>query len=292
MRRGPSLCILLVETIPCAEQAIQPKMFTDPNLTSDDGISSPGSAPALDRALDIMELLSTSRVGLTLSELSEQLELPKNSVFRITQTLLARGYLARNSESLAFQLTGRLLRLAPPRWGNISLPAVSRDVMIALRDHTRETVQLGVLSGLEGVIIDQVEGLEPLRIAVDLGLRFALHNNAPGKLLLAYMPPAQQAAVLAKIKLSATTPRTITTQDKLAAECRHIVECGYATDFAESDEGIHCVAGPLYDANQSVIGALWVSGPSKRLPKSAFRELGARVKEATHRISRIIGELG
>lgn len=292
MRQGLTPYILLVETILLAEQAKQPKMSIDRNLTIDDGISSPGSAPALDRALDIMELLSTSRQGLTLSELSEQLELPKNSVFRITQTLLARGYLARNAESLAFQLTGRLLRLAPPRWGSISLPAVSRNVMIALRDQTRETVQLGVLSGLEGVIIDQVEGLQPLRIAVDLGLRFALHNNAPGKLLLAYMPPAQQAAVLAKIKLPATTVRTITTQEELAEECRHIVECGYATDFAESDEGIHCVAGPIYDANQSVIGALWVSGPSKRLPKSAFREVGARVKEATLRISRIIGELG
>jgi DNA-binding IclR family transcriptional regulator len=267
-------------------------MITDVNLSSHGEISSPGSVPALDRALDILELLSLSRSGLTLSELSEQLELPKNSVFRITQTLFARGYLARNSESLAFQLTGRLLRLAPPRWGSISLPAVSRDSMIALRDQTRETVQLGVPSGFGGVIIDQVEGLEPLRIVVDLGLRFALHNNAPGKLLLAFMPPAQQAAVLAEIKLVATTARTITTQSQLVAECRRIVDYGYATDFAESDEGVHCVAGPIFDANQSVIAALWISGPAKRLPRSKFRELGAQVKEATQQISRTIGELG
>ena len=49
--------------------------------------------------------------------------------------------------------------------------------MTALRDQTRETIQLGVLNGTEGVIIEQVEGLEPLRIVVSLGLRF--QNRAP-----------------------------------------------------------------------------------------------------------------
>lgn len=267
-------------------------MITDVKSKSEDDISSPGSAPALDRALDILELLSTSRAGLTLSELSEQLQLPKNSVFRLTQTLLARGYLDRNSESLAFQLTGRLLKLALPRWNGYSLPALSRSSMIALRDKTRETVQLGVLSGSEGVIIDQVEGLEPLRIAVDLGLRFTLHNNAPGKLLLAFLPPEQRVSALAKMKLPASTPRTITTKKELLLECERIVEHGYATDYAESDEGIHCIAAPIYTPDQNVVGTIWVSGPAKRLPKTRFRELGSEVCEASDRISQTLGELG
>ncbi|MFN7625632.1 MAG: IclR family transcriptional regulator, partial [Pirellula sp.] len=164
--------------------------------------------------------------------------------------------------------------------------------MIALRDKTRETVQLGVLSGLEGVIIDQVEGLEPLRISVDLGLRFSLHNNAPGKLLLAYSPVEQRNTLLARIKLPPTTSRTITTKSELLAECNRILECGYSFDFAESDEGIHCVAAPIFDANETVVAALWVSGPAKRLPKSKFRELGAQVSATSSRISRTIGGLG
>jgi DNA-binding IclR family transcriptional regulator len=271
-------------------------MSTGSKLALVDGVdtlaSTPGSAPALDRALDILELLSQSPVGMTLSELSEQLELPKNSVFRITQTLLARGYLDRDLDTLAFRLTSRLLRLATPRWGSVSLSAISRDSMIALRDQTRETVQLGVLSGLEGVIIDQVEGLEPLRISVDLGLRFSLHNNAPGKLLLAYLPAEQQNTLLAKIKLTPTTPRTIRSKSELLTECSRIVECGYAVDFAESDEGINCVAAPIVNANELVVAALWISGPAKRLPRSKFRELGTMVCVAARRISHKVGGLG
>lgn len=250
---------------------------------------SPGTAPALDRTLQILELLAASSSGLTLSELSKRLDAPKNAVFRITQTLLAHGYLYRETDTMAFQLTGQFMRLAPPRFGRVSLPQVAREGMTELRDTTRETVQLGVLSGDEGVIIDQIEGLEPLRIVVDLGLRFALHNNAPGKLLLAYLPEKERQAMLDRIDLPQSTSRTITSVSALREECEKITACGFATDYAEADEGIHCIAAPIFDANDSsVAGTLWVSGPSKRLPKSRFRELGNEVKAAGERISQQI----
>ncbi|MCH1421617.1 MAG: helix-turn-helix domain-containing protein, partial [Akkermansiaceae bacterium] len=82
--------------------------------------------PALDRTLDILETLSSSPKGLTLSELSLQLEIPKNVVFRITQTLMARRYLSRDAETMAFQLTGQWLKLATPRLGGMSLAALAR----------------------------------------------------------------------------------------------------------------------------------------------------------------------
>lgn len=253
-------------------------------------LASPGTAPALDRALDILELLSGSAGGLTLSEVSQRLAVPKNSVFRITQTLLARGYLVRDAKSLAFRLTPRLLRLAQPGSGTSSLPELSREVMKELRDATRETVQLGVLSGFEGIIIDQVEGPEPLRIVVDLGLRFALHDNAPGKLLLASLPPDQQAAALDQIKLTPTTMRTITSKSLLRRELRQIRSNGFATDFGEANEGIHCVAAPICQANGEAVAAIWVSGPAKRMPKNQFHKLGLTVKAAGQAVTQLIGE--
>ncbi|MCR9197685.1 MAG: IclR family transcriptional regulator [Planctomycetaceae bacterium] len=146
-------------------------------------------------------------------------------------------------------------------------------------------MQLGVLSGQEGVIIDQVEGTRPLRIVVDPGLRFSLHNNAPGKLLLAYMPSSQQRKVFSEIRLPATTSRTITGRSELKQECKRIVACGYSTDYAEADEGVHCIAGPIFDANEMVVGSIWISGPAKRIPKRRFRELGEHVRTAARQIS-------
>ena len=82
-----------------------------------------GLVPALDRTLDILETLSDADAGMTLSALSQELQLPKNAVFRITQTLLARGYLYRNEKSMAFSVTPKLCLLytsPSPRDGLLS----------------------------------------------------------------------------------------------------------------------------------------------------------------------------
>ena len=245
-----------------------------------------GLVPALDRTLDILETLSDADAGMTLSALSQKLQLPKNAVFRITQTLLARGYLYRNEKSMAFSVTPKLLRLVSSRGKRPSLSDAAKPHMQKLRDLTRETIQLGVMSGREGVIIDQVEGLEPLRIVVDIGLRFLLHCNAPGKMLLAHMPIPERKKRIEEMDLVALTSRTITDESKLHLECERILDLGYSVDFAEGNEGIHCIAGPIFNPDQTLAGTLWITGPANRLPKSEFAELGQKVKSAGERISR------
>ena len=254
--------------------------------------ASPSSVPALDRTLDILEALSTTANGLTLSELSSHLGIPKNAVFRITQTLLARRYLSRDAETMAFRLTGQWLRLAMPRVGGMSLAALARPAMTALRDATGETIQFGVLTGEEGTLIEQVEGTQPLRIVVDLGLRFGLYDNAPGKLLLANQPEEVRESILSRIQLSASTPNTITSKSELRKEWARITSQGYSIDYAEANEGVHCVAAPVVSEFDGVVAALWITGPAKRLPKSRFRELGAQVRAAAEQVSRQLAELG
>ena len=159
------------------------------------------------------------------------------------------------------------------------------EAMRALRDECRETVQIGRRSGDEGVILDQVEGLHPLRISVDAGLRFPLHNNAPGKLLLAHLPDAVREAAIRRLKLPRSTPRTITGRRELELECRRIRAAGYSSDFAEADEGIHCIAAPILDPLKELIAVLWISAPSRRLPRALFARTSIPVRRAAKRIS-------
>lgn len=242
-------------------------------------------APAVDRAFDILEAVAAHPDGLTLSELSAQLDLPKNAVFRITRSLTARGYVQRHEETLRFQLTGRLLQLARPTGPSRTLTEVSVPLMRELRDATRETVQLGCRSGEGGVILEKLESLQPLRIAVDIGLRFAFHSNAPGKLLLAWLPEIEREAWLTSAGLTAATAKTITDADTLRRECERIRNRGYSTDFAEADEGIHCVAAPIRDRQEHLAAALWVSGPARRLPKERVIVLATEVMTMADRIS-------
>ena len=56
-----------------------------------------GGVPAIDRALDVLECLSQSRKGYSVSEFSRRLALPKSSVHLILRTLERRGYLQKQS---------------------------------------------------------------------------------------------------------------------------------------------------------------------------------------------------
>jgi len=123
-------------------------------------------------------------------------------------------------------------------------------------------------------------------------LRFRLHNNAPGKLLLAHLSADQRDQVISQLELTASTPRTITSKSELKKECDRILSLGYSVDHAESDEGVHCVAAPIMSEFEGVVGAIWVTGPAKRLPKSRFKELGEQVKAAAAMASERVRQLG
>ncbi len=240
----------------------------------------PGGVPSVERALDILERLRAADRGQTLSELSKALHIPKNAVFRITQTLLARGYLLRDPATMRFELSRQVLDLWQPRLAGVSLTEAALEPMLALRDRTRETVQVGVRLDEGGVVVAHADGLEPLRIAVDVGLRFRFHDNAPGKLLLAWMPEPQRQETIDRLELTASTDRTITSPAELVRECDAILARGYATDHAETEPGIHCVAAPICTADRGCVATIWFSAPARRLPKGAFRDVSGLVIEA------------
>jgi DNA-binding IclR family transcriptional regulator len=240
----------------------------------------------LDRGLAILELLDTSSEGLNLSEISRSIGIPKNSASRLVQTLLTRGYVEREDGSLRIRLTGKLLRLGHPRVGGVSLVETSLQAMRALRDSLGETVQLGIPIGDEGVVIEQVESTQAVRISVEIGLRFPLHNNAPGKVILAFQHPKTREKTIRRLKLARFTDRTITSRAAILQECETVAELGFGTDWGEADEGIHCVAAPIFDRPHHLLAVIWASAVAGRMPKSRFAGVGIEVMKAARDIER------
>ncbi|MFT5109912.1 MAG: DNA-binding IclR family transcriptional regulator [Pseudoalteromonas tetraodonis] len=250
--------------------------------------SETGLAPALERGMRILECLSAKPQRASLAEISADLNAPKNSTLRLLQTLVSCGYLNREESPPRYRLTGKLLRIGQPHVGEVSLVECSLEAMRALRDQVGETAQLGISSGDEGVIIEKLESTSAIRIGVEIGLRFPLYNNAPGKTLLAYRPAQAREETIKRIKLDRCTKRTITTRRELKSECESILEKGYSVDWGEADEGIHCVAAPIRDRSGTLIATIWVSGIAGRMPKKMFSAIGKEVVQAADQIERRI----
>ncbi len=226
---------------------------------------------------------------MNLSEISRTIGSPKNSTSRLLQTLLARGYVERDSKTMLVRLTGKLLRLGHPRVKRKSLVECALEPMRSLRDRVGETVQLGISIGDEGVIIEQVESRAAARICVEIGLRFALYNNAPGKILLAFRGKTERERAIVGLNMVRLTERTITTAEALRGECESVVERGYSTDWGEADEGIHCVAAPVFDRPNHLLATIWVSAIARRMPRTCFDAVAQEVMSAAREIETRLG---
>lgn len=262
------------------------------SIKNNNGGSSKYHVPNLERALQMMELLSKHPIGLGITEISNRLEFPKNSTFRIATTLLNFGYLNREENSKAFTLSGKLLSLGYSAVSDQNLVEKSMDVMRELRDIVKETVLIGVILNQEGIVLEQIPGLYPFKFWVDVGTRFPMHTAVPSKAMLAYLPEKAKNEICRKIEFKKFTNSTITSLEEFHQVLDYVKEKGYAIENGEEIEGMNCVGVPIFDRNGYPVAAIWVTGPSNRLPVSSFDHIGKIVREHAMHISQRLGFYG
>jgi DNA-binding IclR family transcriptional regulator len=241
--------------------------------------------PNLDRALVMLELLSSRPEGINVSDLGVELKIPKNSAFRIAVTLENRGFLEKVEGTKRYRLTPRLLVLGAMSTTDANLFEKSIDVMRRLRDATGETALLGTMIDTEGVVLDQALGTHHFKFAVDPGTRFNLHTAAPGKAMLAGLPEAERVDRVMRMKLPRFTANTITSHDVFLEHLNEVAARGYGFDLSEEMEGQTCIGAAIRGATGGVIAALWITAPSARIPDGQLDAFGAVVKAHADEIS-------
>lgn len=241
--------------------------------------------PNLERALHIFQLLADKPRGMTQKEMIDALEISKNSVYRITETLINHGYIARDEPTRRYFLTRKMMTLGSTAMGDRKLVEASFNEMLSLRDQVDASIYLGVLEGDEGVILEQAIGGSPFKFSIELGTRFNLHSGAPGKALLAYLPKEERDDLISRLKMTRYNKRTITTKNAMLEEITKIRERGYATDLAEEYEGCHCVGTVIRDHSGYPIAMLWATGTSFNLTSQRLPDVGSAVQETARAIS-------
>lgn len=241
--------------------------------------------PNLERGLEIMELLAENPRGLSIQDIKNELKLSQTTVFRITQSLLQKGYLARDEESKYFYLTRKLLTIGYRAINEHDLLEIALPWMRKLRDEVKETVFLGIMGDKEGVFIEQALGTYPFKFMLTPGHKIKLHCSAPGKAMWAFMPEKERSALLDSVTLKRYNENTITSKRKLQTELAEIRENGYALDREEQLRGVVCVGAPLFDYQGFPKAAIWISGPTERMNEKVWEEQGDLVKRYAERIS-------
>ena len=242
---------------------------------------------SVNRALRALELIAEAG-SLGVTELGRRLGVHKATASRLIATLAERGMVERDPVTEKYRLGFGLIRLAGAAMAGMDVVRTARPILEELADRSRETVNLGVLSGDAVVYIDQVAGSRSIVAVSWVGRRTPLHCTSNGKILLANMDPADRDRLLA-VPLERLTRHTIIDPGKLRAQLDEIRARGYAQTMEELEEGLNAVAAPIRRADGEVLAALSVSGPAFRMRPVDLPRVGRLTTEAATAISRRLG---
>ena len=250
--------------------------------------------PNLDRALQIVEVLSSSPRGLNRNEIAAATGCTPTMVYRIMMTFTDAGWVYRDEATGIYRLSRRLLDLAVAGTDECSLVSLAWPEMCALRDETNITVQLGILADDgTGLLLESAESRHPIRFVAEKGLRVTdIHTGAGWKCILAFLPEAERTRRLDNLSYRKLTNTTITSRAALEKALAKVRTCGYAVDDAEMVEGLHCVAAPIFDRTGYPVGTLSLSAPAEQLPQKDFKRRAASVRAAAASVSAKLGWKG
>lgn len=239
---------------------------------------------ALGRSLALLEAVLADREGQSVPALAAGLGLPRATAHRQVATLIAEGFLAR----VAGGRLGpgpRLLALLQLVDEKQLIVAAAAPLLHRLADKLQCLVQLGTLEN-DMVTYRVKTGHGAGDFFTKVGMQLEAYCTGMGKVLLAYQPASEREAYLATGPFPALTERTITDPGVLRAELAEVVVQGFARDNEEIDEGLVCLAVPIFGQDGTVVAAISASRPVSALTRQpeagvidALRQVAAQVSE-------------
>jgi DNA-binding IclR family transcriptional regulator len=211
-------------------------------------------APALDKGLDILELLAEQKGGLTRAEITRLLGRNPSELYRVLERLVMREYVARSPEGDRYALSLKLYALAhrhPPidRLIGEALPVMQR-----FADTAEQSCHLARYDRGNLLVIAQVDGPGTWGISVRLGARVGLVDTSSGRVMLAFQTPEQRALMLAehtKVKGEVSLDR-----DALEQHYREIRERGYSQKDSGQTFGVTDITFPLLGPSGQAMATL------------------------------------
>src|SRR5579863_3460364 len=155
------------------------------------------AAPALEKGLDVLELLASVSEALNHSEIARHLGRTINEVFRMLVCLEERGYISRTGSDERYQLTLKLFEIVHQHHPLQRLIVQARPLLQQVANSTGQSCHLAMLNSAEVVVVAQVDAPRNMGFSVRLGARVDLLNTASGHVILSFQDGGARARSLA-----------------------------------------------------------------------------------------------
>ncbi len=239
--------------------------------------------------LEMLACFTAERPLRGIADMADELNLGRSTTHRYASTLATLGYLEQGP-SRKYRLSTRTSDVGLSVLDSMAIRRVACEPLRKLRARTGHTASLGVLWGTEIAYIDRWQGSHQGQYTVDLGIglgtRLPVHCTAAGKALLARLPAAEQKDLIAELRLTRRTPKTIVTKTALRAELQPILaKDGVVIDNEESSAGRCALAPAVADTEGRPVAVVELVVPAEAYTRKKLLDLAPRVTDTAQRIA-------
>jgi DNA-binding IclR family transcriptional regulator len=242
------------------------------------------ATPALEKGLDVIELLAHQPGGLTKSEISRELKRTVSEIFRMLVCLERRGYIAQ-VDSDRYALTLKLFKLVQEHPPTERLITEALPVMHQLAHETQQSCHMGIIDGAQVAILAQVNAPTSIGFYVKLGSSVELMEASTGYVILAHQDDEHRARTLADW-------RRLTGEEipaDLPAHLARVKRQGFESRASYKVRGVTNISFPIFDERGSAIGALTVPYIQLIDGVADASQVSASLKKASRKITAAIG---
>ena len=245
---------------------------------------------SIDRVFDIVEALSSSPHGMSLTDLAAAVGLHVSTVHRLLASLSSRGYVQKDIETGKYRLTLKMFEVGSRAACGVNLVSIARPYLERLAEFSGEAVHLVARLGDEVVYLYKEDTSSSIaRMASFVGLKNPMYCTGVGKSIMAYLPEDEVEKIWNGSQVVQFTPKTLTTLEALREDLARARERGYAIDDEEHDLGVRCMAAPVRNWKGDPVGAISISGPAARMTDDTMAQLVAPLQETAGAISQLMG---
>ena len=211
------------------------------------------SAPALEKGLDILELLSTEAEGLNIGEIVIRLGRSVGELFRMLVVLEQRGYVYLPEGSDKYVLTLKLFGMAHRFPPVKRLTTIARPIMHKLAFEIEQSCHLVIYYEGRGHVLVQEDSPSARIFSVRLGAEAPLLSTCSGHVLLAFAEEQQREQMVNKI------PNLTKKQEaEIKKITKRVREQGYEIIKSSQTLGVQDIGYPVFDYTENIVAALVV----------------------------------
>lgn len=244
---------------------------------------------SIDRAFDILEHLSRNHEGLSLTSISQKLNLPTSTVFRLLSVMKDRNYISKNSSTNMYRLGLGCVELSSMFVGNLELKTEAQPYLRKLSHQLGQVVFMGIEQDKELVYIDKFDQFNEKNNYCFIGQRHQLYCTSLGKSLLIEHSNAEIRKMYENTQFKNFTEKTIVDIEELIKQVDQSRITKYAIDDEENLMNTYCVSSPIYDYRGKIIAAI---STSWNLQSEGLKNLDNNIKLIKEVASEISKQMG